>query len=158
MSLRSRRRARSVIPRFVAARCVLPLAAGGAIYLLRPARDLLAFRSLDLLGLGGVMQGFSPQGQLPTALAAVLMSGPSLLWMYATVSWVVWVWREHVAWETVFWISLTAALGPMAELSQRWGWMSGTFDPLDVTLGMVGALVAVAQGRERRAACGGVEA
>jgi hypothetical protein len=86
------------------------------------------------------------------------MSGPSLLWMYATVSWVVWVWRKHLCWEAVFWITMAAALGPTAELAQRWGWIAGTFDPLDIALGMAGAVVAIAHGAERRASCGDVEA
>jgi hypothetical protein len=98
----------------LAIRCALPLALGAGLYLLRTP-----------------------------ASSALLMSGPGLLWMFATVSWMSWMWRRHPGREAVLWIAAATALGVGYEWAQAGGVIAGTFDPLDVAFNLAGAVLAM---------------
>ena len=127
------------IPRRLIARCVVPIAAGGGIYLLRRPTVLPA--ELEHVPL----------------VAAFLMSGPGLLWMFATVSWLRWLWRGQPGWEAPLWITSAVVMGVGVELSQLWGWIGGTFDEVDLLLNMAGAMAAMVMQSTGDARCGDAE-
>jgi hypothetical protein len=128
----------------ITTRCILPLVAGAALYCIRPPSNLLACVWLADLGLPQVFsfaRGLNGQGRLPLPMA-VVMNGPGFLWAFAATSWVVHVWHANRGREATLWVATTAILVVLAEFAQEWGWLAGTFDPLDVLFNALGAIVA----------------
>ena len=128
--LRSRHESMADRFRWFSIYCVAPLAVGGLIYALRRVM---------------------PSGN------AFMGSGPSFFWMFATISWVAFIWRDRPGVEGWTWIALAASLGPASEFAQRIGWMPGTFDPLDLVFGVAGSLLALS-GLTEKQPCGDVAA
>ena len=144
--------------RTLALHCVLPLAVGALLYLLRPSLSLLGFdwlRSVTTIDLRVSLPAMPRFAHWPPWL---VFSGSGLLWSYSSVAWICWVWREQQLREKSAWIFAAASLGPVSEFAQGLGWLPGTFDTMDLMLTAVGAIAAVAMHGGRSGECAKPEA
>lgn len=134
---------------------VLPMLVGGLTYLFFRADSLLMFHWAEALGLAGplsdarlAVSGFG--AMLPDWF---LLSAPDAAWLYALGAQMVILHRESSLLVRAFWVSLAPLLAIGAEFGQAFGWVSGTFDVLDVlflfivTVGVVVLERLVAAGR-----------
>ena len=108
---------------------VLPTFVGASVYLLFRTRSLLVFHWVEAIGLQGhltVLRDAVSDVQLPQWL---LYSLPDGLWVYATTSWMVLIWREPRSW---LWLSTGVLLAVGAEAGQAVGCIPGTYQHLDM--------------------------
>ena len=115
---------------------VLPLALGGAIYLLWRDPSMVLFRWVDLVGLSSVVDQFrsaftSWRDVLPRWF---FLSLPDALWVYALTSFMGMVWLGGSRMARRFWTAVGPALGIGSELGQLAVIVPGTFDVADLTL------------------------
>jgi hypothetical protein len=132
-------------PRHFTLNVLLPIIAGGLIYLCWRDPNLLMFRWISALGLQTVV------GHLRLAVSVnpgtlphwFLYSLPDGLWVYALTAIMVQIWRESVkTWPRLFWISLGLVIGAGSELGQLAGVVPGTFDLFDLCFSIFAAVAA----------------
>ncbi len=105
---------------------LIPLMIGAMLYcLLRPD----AWISLRLYRLFSLGPATLP---LPRWLLQILRCfGADILWSYALTFAVAWVLSESRPWQI---LAVSAGFSLLTECTQAFGWLRGTFDPLDILL------------------------
>jgi hypothetical protein len=102
---------------------LVPLSVGTFIYwAARPT--VLAFSFYD----------FSPLSWSKYLPNWVLFNLPDGLWSYAFVSFTLILWQNNTSLSAKFWIMTAFLLGIVLEIGQYFGFISGTFDWLDVLI------------------------
>jgi hypothetical protein len=124
---------------------VAPVLIGATIYLLYRSENLYVFRWVAEVGgssyvnsLRGYMAGSGKF--LPPWVRFVLPDG---LWVYALTSCLVLVWGASGGRASLFWISSGIGLSVASEICQAAGYISGTFDPLDLLASIVAFAMAM---------------
>jgi hypothetical protein len=136
---------------------IVPLILGALIYVLWRKDTLLVFDWLRACRLeqptATLRQLAKPLGE--TLPRWVLFSLPDGLWVYATVSCMLLIWRRSSGIAATIWVLMGPFLGIASELGQLFRVVPGQFDIKDMFLyfaGSVTAVVAVGVGGSRR--CG----
>ena len=123
---------------------LFPTLLGASIYLLFRSPSLLVFWWIDGIGLLDhlkVVRDHLSVVQLPDWF---LYSLPDGLWVYATTSWMLLIWRGT---KPVFWLSAGLLLAVATEFGQAVNWVPGTYQSMDVLFYVGGFLLALLQVR-----------
>jgi hypothetical protein len=133
---------------FLIVHSVLPVLAGGTIYLCWRSPTMLMFRWFSYLGLDAAVEHLRSfaapaAGYVP---GWVLFSSPDALWVYALTAFTasLWLGVEHHG-PRLAWLSAGLIFGAGGELGQLFGLVPGTFDTIDFALCLLafaGALAA----------------
>ena len=119
---------------------LLPIALGASVYLLFRSTGLLVFRWLDVLGLREVITGARNYTSAVRLPQWVLYSVPDGLWVYATTSWMILIWRGTPPWT---WLAVGVIFGLGGELGQLFGFVPGTYENLDMVAYVASFLLAL---------------
>jgi hypothetical protein len=117
-----------VMGRFIV-HVVLPTLIGASIYLFFRTPTLLVFRWIEAIGLLDPVMILREQVAFVQLPEWLLYSLPDGLWVYATTSWMVLMWRGARSW---LWLSTGVLLAVGAELGQAVGCVPGTYQHLDM--------------------------
>ena len=125
---------------------LLPLFLGGSIYLVYREEGLLMFRWVSFIGLIGPLRWLR---LLVTNLSWnppdwVIFNLPNALWVYSFVAFMAILWSSSDCRWRWFWILLGASTAVMLEVGQFLRILGGTFDPADLVLCIIAAVVALA--------------
>jgi hypothetical protein len=120
---------------FLSIHVLLPLVAGGLVYLCWRAPNLLMFKWFGALGFESSIT--SLRAATAAAQTAVphwlIYSLPDGLWVYALTSLMILLWRHADSLAIkMFWLSMGLLLGAGSELAQLAGILPGAFDPIDL--------------------------
>lgn len=107
------------------------LAVGIAIYLLLRSRNLLGFRVIDVLGLGGLIDGWRLAVHPWHASAFMVFCVPGGLWAAAYILIIDSVFHRQIASWRLAMAAVIPATGIISEALQALGWLPGTPDTLD---------------------------
>lgn len=126
-----------------------PLLLGGVIYIAWRSRTLLMFRWFEIVGVDvqptrDALSEFAPTSDV------VLFSLPNALWAYALVSFFCIVWHEQPGTTARLWIAAACTLAVAPEIGQSLGFISGTFDRLDLLTASAAVCAALSQHRRFR--------
>jgi hypothetical protein len=113
-----------------------PLALGALAYVLWP-RGIAAEALAARLG-APALHAF-----LPRPPAWLLGHASDALWAYAMGAFVTVLWRDGSPAARRTWTGVAYAAVVLAEVAQRFGWLPGTFDPLDLLVASVAFGLAV---------------
>jgi hypothetical protein len=130
--------------RFLSLHIGLPLLVGGGIYLLFRSRSLVMFSWWESLRL---LPGVEALRELAAPLSSrlpgwVLYSLPDGTWLYSYIVFYRWIWAGSSSASMVFWIGVGLVMSVGLELGQGMGWLSGTFDLVDLGIYGLGGLLA----------------
>ncbi len=128
---------------------VLPLGLGSVIYLGWRTSSLKMFAWVDALGLTGLVAGLREgvAAALPSLPDWVLYSLPDAAWVYSLTATNVLIWGVAESKERSFWLALGVLLAGGSELAQWASLIPGTFDPIDLILIVLAALLALTTSR-----------
>ncbi len=120
----------------------LPLAVGGAIYLLARPDGLRMFAWARALGLGGPLGGARVElAAIATALPSwAKWSLPDALWAFALMRVFCILWNDRLTRESAPWLSCAAVVALGSEAGQAFHVVPGTFDPVDLVCLLAGVL------------------
>lgn len=125
---------------------LLPLLAGGLLYLLFRAPSLRLFEWFRVIGLEpcilAARASLESLGMRPPSW--VLYTLPDGLWVYTATACMAWIWQGSRGAARWGWMAAGPGLGLGSELGQLVGLMPGTFDPLDLIACGVAAVLAFA--------------
>ncbi|WP_244283448.1 hypothetical protein [Flavobacterium hercynium] len=71
----------------------------------------------------------------------ILYSLPDGLWMFSYISLVLYLWKNEVRYENLFWIFIIPLIAIISELGQLFNIIPGTFDIIDLLLYILGMLL-----------------
>jgi len=113
---------------------LLPVGAGGLVYLLLRSRSLVMFRWADALGVGDGLDAVRNHTRsLAVRVPDVLLySLPDGLWAFAYARLCMWLWNDRPLRPAIAWALALPAVALVAELGQAAGWVPGTFDGWDL--------------------------
>lgn len=122
---------------------IMPIAFGGAIYLLFRAKSMLVFRCIRGLGMETTLDTIRSRftiistGEFPW----LFYSLPDAMWVYSLTAYMVLIWRGKLTRGGFVWISIGPLLALGAELGQALGLVGGTYDIADVVLCLIGTIL-----------------
>jgi hypothetical protein len=125
---------------------LLPLVAGGLVYICWRDPNLLMFKWFGALGLEPSIESLriatsAAQTAVPHWL---IYSLPDGLWVYALTALMVLLWRGTDTLPVkMFWLSMGLLLGAGSELGQLAGVLPGAFDPIDLLVCLVAPAAAL---------------
>jgi hypothetical protein len=122
-----------------------PTALGASIYLLFRSPNLVVFRWLDAVGLRDAVMTWRTSVSDVHLPEWLLYSAPDGLWVFATTSWIIHIWRGKPPWP---WLLSGVALGVGSELGQAMGIVPGTYQHEDIVVYVAGFLLALIQLRQ----------
>jgi hypothetical protein len=130
---------------FLIIHVLLPVCAGGFIYLCWRNPNLLMFDWLRALGFEPAVAAVrSAVGVAPNSPRWFLTSLPDGLWVYALTALMALVWRgADFSPLKIFWLSTGFLLGAGSELGQMIHIVPGSFDPIDLLVCLIAAAVAL---------------
>jgi hypothetical protein len=143
--------------RYVMLACVLPIVAGGIVYLLFRDPRLWMFRWAAWIGLDGLIAAARvhslPHG--PSMPEWLLFSFPDGVWVFAGTAFFARLWHDGRWAQRLCWIGVAPAMAIGGEVGQALGLVPGTFDGTDLVSYAVAAALALgvataAVGRARR--------
>ncbi len=142
---RSRWEKRNTRGGFFLAHVALPLVAGAALYLLARPTSLVLFRWAEMAGFEASVARArdATHGLLPLLPGFVRLSLPNALWVYALSSLLSALWDHRATAASLPWLALGPALGAGFELGQAFGFVPGTFDPVDLALVLAASALAL---------------
>lgn len=119
------------------------LTLGTSIYILFRSSSLKVFSWLDLLGINILDSNvrkfaLSISKNIPDW---VLLSLPDGLWLFSYVCLMLYIWKNSVTIQNLFWISIIPVIALGSEIAQLFGLMQGTFDLMDLLLYMLGGVL-----------------
>lgn len=131
---------------FLALHVLLPVLAGGLIYICWRDADLFMFRWFGAAGLGTLVNDLraAVAGAQPGLPRWFLYCLPDGLWVYALTAFMMHVWggaRSSVL--AIGWISLGLVIGAGSELGQLAGIVPGGFDRVDLFFSVFAAGLAI---------------
>lgn len=121
---------------------LVPLMIGGAIYILFRTASLRMFGWFEVVGLTTFIDDLRATTyhfsyNIPEW---VLYSLPDGLWIFSYVGVVLYIWKNSVSFDNLFWITIIPLLAIGSEIGQLLGIVIGTFDVVDLLLYTVGAI------------------
>lgn len=131
---------------FLSIHVLLPLVAGGLVYICWRDPNLLMFKWFGALGLEPSIESLriatsAAQTAVPHWL---IYSLPDGLWVYALTALMVLLWRGTDTLPVkMFWLSMGLLLGAGSELGQLAGVLPGAFDPIDLLVCLVAPAAAL---------------
>ena len=116
---------------------------GGLIYILFRSSSLKMFTWFKILHLDTFLQKTRNYTSLITYNLPdfILYSLPDGLWMFSYVSLVLYLWKNEVKYENLFWIFIIPLIAIISELGQLFNIICGTFDTIDLLLYILGMLL-----------------
>ncbi|MFS8085722.1 MAG: hypothetical protein ACMG6H_08845 [Acidobacteriota bacterium] len=120
---------------FLSIHVLLPLAAGGFVYICWRDPNLLMFKWFGALGLEPSIESLrlATSGGRTAVPHWLIYSLPDGLWVYALTALMIILWRGTDSLPTkVFWLSAGLLLGAGSELGQLAGVLPGAFDTIDL--------------------------
>jgi hypothetical protein len=123
---------------------VLALSVGGLFYIAFRPSGLLMFSWFDTVGLTPVVKWIRAVAAPSRRVIPgwMIYSLPQALWAFALVVFVVGIWVRDDGAAKFIWIGLAMVVGLLPEVGQWVGFVSGTFDPIDLSSVMVAVMVA----------------
>lgn len=116
---------------------------GTSIYILFRSSNLKIFLWLDLLGIN-ILDSSIRKSALsisPNIPDWVLLSLPDGLWLFSYVCLMLYIWKNSITVQNLFWISIIPAIAIASEVAQCFGILQGTFDPMDLLLYILGFML-----------------
>lgn len=122
---------------------ILSLISGTLIYLLFRTSSLRVFSWLDFFGISFINNKFrikalSVNGNFPEWF---LFSVPDGLWIFSYICLMLFIWKSEITFKNMLWISIIPLIAIGSEVSQIFGWVSGTFDFYDVIFYILGSIL-----------------
>lgn len=134
---------------------ILPLGIGILIYIFWRSPTLKIFVWLDVAGLSSEIlrtrQWVYPYGEVLPKW--IIFSLPAALWMYAMVSWFQMALLPSDRQSRWIWLSAAFILGVGSEVGQLFQTIPGIFDSSDVTLYIIGWMMAIFSASQKEAFC-----
>lgn len=116
---------------------------GTSIYILFRSSTLKVFSWLDLLGIN-ILESNIRKSALAVSYNIpdwVLLSLPDGLWLFSYVCLMLYIWKNTITVQNLFWIIVVPAIAIGSEIAQYFGLMQGTFDPMDLLLYVLGGIL-----------------
>jgi len=121
---------------------LISLIIGGLIYILFRSNSLLMFEWFALLGILDLV--IFCRGMIDPILhlipSWILYSAPDGLWMFSYMCFILMVWGNSIDYKNLIWIILLPLYAFYTEFGQFFGFVSGTFDFLDLFFYFLGCL------------------
>lgn len=121
---------------------LISLILGTSIYILFRSSTLKVFSWLDFIGINILDSNIRK-----SALAVsdnipdwVLLSLPDGLWLFSYVCLMLYIWKNSITVQNLFWIGIIPAIAIASEVAQCFGVLQGTFDPMDLLLYILGGI------------------
>ena len=116
---------------------------GTLIYILFRASTLKIFTWLNYLGINILdnnirKSALTISNHIPDW---ILLSLPDGLWLFSYVSLMLYIWKNTITVQNLFWISIIPAVAIASETAQYFGILQGTFDPMDLLLYILGGFL-----------------
>ena len=116
---------------------------GTLIYILFRASSLKVFTWLDAIGIH-ILNSTIRKSALaisPSLPQWVLLSLPDGLWLFSYVSLMLYIWKNSITVQNLFWITVVPAIAIASEIAQYFGLLQGTFDLMDLLLYILGGIL-----------------
>jgi hypothetical protein len=115
---------------------IFPLLFGGLIYLTYRVETLKMFRWFDNIGATAVINFLRTNKTLHSIYFPewVKFSLPDALWIFSFTYFMLTIWKFKITPSSAFWIFLAPTIGLVSEIGQLFGFISGTFDIVDLIL------------------------
>ncbi|PIF30804.1 hypothetical protein CLU81_1254 [Flavobacterium sp. 9] len=118
----------------------ITLFCGSIIYVLFRSSSLRMFLWFEKLGVLNFIQTIRNftidyKNNFPSF---ILFSFPDGLWLFSYVSVVLYLWKNEIRYENVFWILIVPIIAIMSELGQILKIVPGTFDIIDLLMYLLG--------------------
>lgn len=122
---------------------ILPVHAGGFIYLTYRKDDLILSDWFNWIGLTGNVEQLRTNRFLQSLTIPnwVKFNLPDALWMFSLNYVVLALWNFSVNRQSAFWLLLTPTVGFAYEIGQLVGLVPGTFDIVDLFLLLIASLL-----------------
>lgn len=119
---------------------IFTLLCGSLIYILFRTSNLQMFLWFDKLRLLHLINNFRTYtiNHSHTLPSIVLYSLPDGLWIFSYVNLVLFLWKNEIKKENLFWIFIIPIISIVSELGQLLKIISGTFDPMDLVMYLIG--------------------
>ncbi|WP_073408820.1 hypothetical protein [Flavobacterium johnsoniae] len=119
---------------------ILTLLCGSLIYILFRTSTLRMFGWFDKLGILTTINDIRTisvnySNNLPNLILYTLPDG---LWMFSYVSLILFLWKNEIKNENLFWLFIIPIISIISELGQVIGLVPGTFDPSDLLMYFLG--------------------
>ena len=116
---------------------------GGLIYILFRVETLKMFKFFDLFSIGTQIDKIRvytiPYSEyLPNWF---LFSLPDGLWIFSYTSLVLYIWKNKLKKENIFWVFIVPFISIFSELGQIFNIIPGTFDLIDLIFYLIGFLL-----------------
>jgi hypothetical protein len=131
---------------FLSIHVLLPLVAGGLVYLCWREPNLLMFKWFGSLGLEPLITSLraATAAAQTTVPSWLIYSLPDGLWVYALTALMILLWRHTDSLAVkMFWMSTGLLLGAGSELAQLAGILPGAFDPIDLLVCLIAPAAAL---------------
>ncbi len=128
---------------------VLPIVAGGLIYILFRTDTLLMFQWAEAMSLTDLITRSRAAAAplLPWVPGFVLFSIPDGVWVFSATAFFARLWHDGPLWQRALWIGAAPVMAIGGELGQIVGLVPGTFDVLDLLAYVAATLGALAVAR-----------
>lgn len=115
---------------------LLPLFLGGLIYLTYRVETLSMFRWFDNIGATKFIYFLRTNEILQNVRLSewIKFSLPDALWIFSFTYIMLTIWKFKITQSSAFWIFLAPTIGLVSEIGQLFGFISGTFDIVDLIL------------------------
>lgn len=116
---------------------------GTSIYILFRSSTLKVFSWLDFIGINILdsnirKSALSISNHIPDW---VLLSLPDGLWLFSYVCLMLYIWKNSITIQNLFWISIIPVIAVGSEIAQYFGLLKGTFDFTDLLLYILGGVL-----------------
>ncbi|UQB67586.1 hypothetical protein [Epilithonimonas zeae] len=122
---------------------IASLILGTSIYILFRSSTLKVFSWLNYFGIN-ILDSNIRKSALEVSKNIpdwVLLSLPDGLWLFSYVCLMLYIWKNSITIQNLFWISIIPAIAIASEVAQCFGILQGTFDPMDLMLYILGGVL-----------------
>lgn len=119
------------------------LTLGTSIYIFFRSSSLKVFSWLDSIGIN-ILESNIRKSALAVSYNIpdwVLLSLPDGLWLFSYVCLMLYIWKNTITVQNLFWISIIPGIAIASEVAQCFGILQGTFDPMDLLLYILGFIL-----------------
>ncbi|MFA8300353.1 MAG: hypothetical protein ACEPOV_09345 [Hyphomicrobiales bacterium] len=117
----------------------IPLIIGGGIYLFFRGKNLMMFHYLKYFNLRNFIdtlrESYTQDLNLPNW---VIYSLPDGLFIYSYINLILFLWRNVIFKDSLIWLIIMPVVILLYEFGQLWGYVSGTFDLMDLFFYFIG--------------------
>lgn len=122
---------------------LLTIIIGGMIYIAFRAETLVIFKWLSKISITEPVKllrqtTFSFKNILPNWFVFSLPDG---LWLFSYVTLLLYLWDNEISKQNILWMIIIPLIAIFSELGQLLNFISGTFDPVDLTFYIFGTLL-----------------